>query len=283
MKNEVRNMEIRFNVTGAERKMLVAAVSALTLCGAVYQKAPTFAYVVQNYIIDKNGTLLWDERTDEHDVHQLLAGLAAQGFVSEDSLEEAGPEAPCHEDDAPDQLSIAVPLEGFTETAFDNLEKLVASKSALIRKAVGADALPIQRESDRLCFSWFPPDAAPEEIHAYTQLVVAICDMAKKQKRVTAKEKAADNKTSEKFAFRCFLLRLGFIGPEYASARKLLLRSLPGDSSFKTGKRKERDDTAPEAPQAADSEVASENAGASPSEENPAATAATGGGIADVS
>lgn len=283
MKNEVRNMEIRFNVTGAERKMLVTAVSALTLCGAVYQKAPTFAYVVQNYIIDKNGTLLWDERTDEHDVRQLLAGLAAQGFVSEDSLEEAGPEAPCHEDDAPDQLSIAVPLEGFTETAFDNLEKLVASKSALIRKAVGADALPIQRESDRLCFSWFPPDAAPEEIHAYTQLVVAICDMAKKQKRVTAKEKAADSESSEKFSFRCFLLRLGFIGPEYASARKLLLRSLPGDSSFKTGKRKERDDTAPEAPQAADSEVASEKAGASPSEENPAATAATGGGIADVS
>ena len=40
----------------------------------------------------------------------------------------------------------------------------------------------------------------------------ALCDMAKKQKRVTAKEKAADSETSEKFAFRCFLLRLGFLG-----------------------------------------------------------------------
>ncbi|MPN45599.1 hypothetical protein SDC9_193166 [bioreactor metagenome] len=129
----------------------------------------------------------------------------------------------------------------------------MASKSALIRKAVGADALPIQRESDRLCFSWFPPDAGPEETHAYSQFVTALCDMAKKQKRVTAKEKASDSETSEKFAFRCFLLRLGFIGPEYASARKLLLQGLPGDSSFKTGKRKERDDIAPEAPQAADS------------------------------
>ena len=261
MKNEVRNMEIRFHVTGAERKALVEAVSALTLCGAVYKKAPSFAYVVQNYTIDKNGTLLWDERTDARDARQLLAGLAAQGFVSEDSLGDAESKTPCHEDDAPDRLSIAVPLEGFTETALDNLEKLVASKSTLIRKAIGADALPIQRESDRLCFSWFPPDAAPEEIHAYTQLVIALCDMAKKQKRVTAKEKAADSETSEKFAFRCFLLRLGFIGPEYASARKLLLQGLPGDSSFKAGKRKDRDDTAPEAPKAADSGAVSEEVG----------------------
>ena len=130
-----------------------------------------------------------------------------------------------------------------------------------VRKAIGADALPIQRESDRLCFSWFPPDAAPEEIHAYTQLVIALCDMAKKQKRVTAKEKAADSETSEKFAFRCFLLRLGFIGLEYASARKLLLQGLPGDSSFKAGKRKDRDDTAPEAPKAADSGAVSEEVG----------------------
>lgn len=53
-------MEIKFNVTGAERKALVEAVSALTRCGAVYKKAPSFAYVVQNYTIDKKGTLLWD-------------------------------------------------------------------------------------------------------------------------------------------------------------------------------------------------------------------------------
>ncbi len=181
MNCEVRNMEIRFHVTGAERKALVEAVSALTLCGAVYKKAPSFAYVVQNYTIDKNGALLWDERTEEQDVQQLLAGLAAQGFGPEDSPGDAESETPCHEDETSDRLSIAGPLEGFTERALDNLEKLVASKSALIGKAVGSDALPIRRERDRLCFSWFPPDAAPEEILAYTQLVVALCDMAKKQ------------------------------------------------------------------------------------------------------
>ncbi len=44
---------------------------------------------------------------------------------------------------------------------------------------------------------------------AYTHFITALCDMARKQKRVTAKERTTDN---EKYAFRCFLLRLGFIG-----------------------------------------------------------------------
>ena len=60
--------------------------------------------------------------------------------------------------------------------------------------------------------------------------------MAKKQKRVTAKEKQLDN---EKYAFRCFLLRLGFIGNEYKQERKILLRNLDGSSAFKSGSKKE--------------------------------------------
>ena len=54
--------------------------------------------------------------------------------------------------------------------------------------------------------------------------------MAKTQKRVTAKEKDVDN---EKYTFRCFLLRLGFIGAEYKEDRKILLRNLSGSSAFK--------------------------------------------------
>ena len=59
--------------------------------------------------------------------------------------------------------------------------------------------------------------------------------MAKSQKRVTAKEKPVDN---DKYAFRCFLLRLGFIGDEYRTDRKILLQNLTGSGSFKTDKKK---------------------------------------------
>ena len=56
--------------------------------------------------------------------------------------------------------------------------------------------------------------------------------MAKRQKRVVAVVADADN---DKYAFRCFLLRLGFIGDEYKIARKVLLRYLTGNSAFRYG------------------------------------------------
>ena len=59
--------------------------------------------------------------------------------------------------------------------------------------------------------------------------------MAKNQKRITAKPKENEN---EKYAFRCFLLRLGFIGDEYKTDRKVLLANLDGSSAFKAGAKK---------------------------------------------
>jgi hypothetical protein len=63
--------------------------------------------------------------------------------------------------------------------------------------------------------------------------ITALCEMAKNQKRVTATDKAPAN---EKYAFRCFLLRLGFIGDEYKAARKILLRNLTGNTAFRNGR-----------------------------------------------
>lgn len=64
-----------------------------------------------------------------------------------------------------------------------------------------------------------------------------VCQMAKSQKRVTAKERDSGN---DKFTMRLFLIRLGFIGDEYKTARKILLRNLTGNSSWKTGHPPER-------------------------------------------
>jgi hypothetical protein len=64
--------------------------------------------------------------------------------------------------------------------------------------------------------------------------------MAKNQHRVTATEKAYDN---EKYTFRCFLLRLGFIGPGYKTERKILLSRLTGSAAFKNGQRNSEEET----------------------------------------
>lgn len=58
----------------------------------------------------------------------------------------------------------------------------------------------------------------------------ALCEMAKTQQRVNATEKQVEN---EKYAFRCFLIRLGFVGSEYKTERKILLKNLSGNSAFK--------------------------------------------------
>ena len=69
-------------------------------------------------------------------------------------------------------------------------------------------------------------------MNAYDAFICKLCEMARSQSRVNSSEKPVDN---EKYAFRCFLLRLGFIGNEYKTARKILLKNLSGSLAFRNG------------------------------------------------
>jgi len=129
-------------------------------------------------------------------------------------------------------LTIEMPFDGFTDVSFANLEKMIASKAALIKKAIGTDTLAITRTDTTIEFPWFPTGLPHEDVMAYATFLRALFKAAKEQKRVTATEKPVEN---EKFALRVFLIRLGFVGPEFAAARKILLRNLSGNSAFKNG------------------------------------------------
>jgi len=137
-------------------------------------------------------------------------------------------------DDHCDTLTIEMPLAGFTDAALENLERLIASKAALIKKAIGAEALPIERTETTLRFPWFKFGIDGATVAAYSRFIGALYAAAKIQKRVTGREKAVEN---EKYAMRCFLIRLGFVGREYVDARKILLKNLSGSSAFKSGAR----------------------------------------------
>lgn len=221
-------MKIEFNVTGSERKSLVMAIGEILEIKPKYLGMPSAAYAVGDFTIDKNGTVVFDG--DGGDIETLLANLAQKGFVAEESTNPPAIEEPQHSEDV--GLTVAMPREGFTDMAIENLNKLVISKSTLIKKALGVEDLPIEVTEDKVSFPWFNPQGDEALVRAYTKFITAICDMAKEQKRVTAKEKPVSN---EKYAFRCFLLRLGFIGDEYKAERKILLRNLEGSSAFKGG------------------------------------------------
>lgn len=124
-------------------------------------------------------------------------------------------------------LTVEIPLD---KVAVGNLTKLLDAKGNLIRKALGITDLRIEVLDDRVAFPWFSQVDA-DSAAAYTHFISALCEMSKNAKRVTATEKPVDN---EKYAFRCFLLRLGFIGAEYKMERKILLKNLSGNSAFKT-------------------------------------------------
>lgn len=216
-------MDVKYNVTGERRKELVGVISEITESPTVYKGAPTFAYEIGGFTIDKEGTLSSDSITDNELVEKLLANLSERGFECEKPS---------------DGLVIEIPLDGFTEESISNLQKLIASKTTLIKKSLGqslvdgADTFPVVRTETTLKFPWFSSDTSVDEVAAYSRLIGALCAMAKVQKRVNARAKPVAN---EKFAFRVFLIRLGFVGDEYKTARKILLKNLSGNSAFKNG------------------------------------------------
>ena len=216
-------MTVKYNVTGAKRKELVQLISNFTGCDIKYNGAPTFAYEVDYFTIDKSGALSFDDKADSEVIERLLEMLYDNGFESE-ALPEA--DEPSTETTG---LCVSMPRTLFTDTAIANLKSIIEAKKNLFMKAFDTDELPILEEDGKVCFPWFSGES-PEEIKAYDHFICKLCEMARTQKRVTATEKTVEN---EKYAFRCFLLRLGFIGAEYKEARKILLKNLEGNSAFK--------------------------------------------------
>ncbi len=226
-------MKIFYNITGSERKSLVAAISQELKNSADYLGAPTFAYAVGGYHIDKDGVLEGPDNPGLVANLQGTHGFTAASVEYAELMPEPKPvleNVQIPDEQASDSLTIEMPLDGFTDDRIANLEKLIASKAGLIRKALGVDELPIERTETTLRFPWFDFDTSGEDVAAYTRFISALCIGAKSQQRVTAKVRPVEN---EKFAFRVFLIRLGFIGDDYKAARKILLKNLSGNSAFK--------------------------------------------------
>lgn len=71
------------------------------------------------------------------------------------------------------------------------------------------------------------------QLKSYIQLCLALSQMAKEVKTASPKPQQNEN---PKYAMRTWLLRLGFIGDEFATARDILTRRLSGDAAFRNGR-----------------------------------------------
>ena len=298
-------MKVNYNIQKEERKAMVGIVGEALGIKPAYCGAPSFSYKVGAFEITKEGSLCFDDATDEATVARVRTALREAGFTSEDGENEAscagtGADEPIQTETAnlptevaapdeliqtevtvneempaettveeptevdtaesepvstepapteeavvaatdEDNLSISLPRSLFTETALKNLDALLLSKGRLIRHAFDIREATYTLTDDRITFAWLHGAITDETAKAYAEFISKLCLMARTQKRVTAKEKIVDN---EKYAFRCFLLRLGMIGSTYKESRKILMQNLTGSSAFKSGHRKGAEDHA---------------------------------------
>lgn len=252
-------MELKFGVKGPERKKLAEEIGTFLKADVEYLGVPSCSYKIRSIEIDKNGTMIIGNRMADDTVKALLNHLKSEGYkegmtsknskvavpkarpekkeLEKKEQKQKEPRVPRERIEVPndskiDGYSISFPLENYDETAIANIKAIIESKANLMKKVFETNDLSVETKDGKLTFNWFNEKTTPEELKAYSQFLSKLCYMGKSQKKVNAKEKEVE---SEKYAFRCFLLRLDMIGDEYKFARKVLLKNLSGSSSFRKG------------------------------------------------
>ena len=217
--------EIRFTLESKQRPKLAQEIGNILGTVPHYERVPSCAYDIVGYRLDKEGVLYIPEGVEEETVEDLILQLRECGFQDDAEVTE---EVPVQQE----KLTIVIPKDSLTDTALENLQKIIANKQTLFQRAFRMDSTEIEITDEKINFTWFLYTVDGDEIAAYTQFISRLCDMARDAKRVSSKPTETDN---DKYAFRCFLLRLGFIGKEYKTARKILIRNLTGNSAFRYG------------------------------------------------
>lgn len=207
--------DVHYKLKGKERGKLAQVIGKLLKCEVCYKGVPTFEYAIGGSRLDLEGTFFPCKDFKEREFERLIEQLKERGFVGEIQNE--------------DELAISMPRSFFTEAALNNLVKLVDGKQTLLAHAFQMEQVTVVMKDEEVVFPWFQTQESEDKL-VYTDFITKLCELAKKQKRIQVLDKEIDN---EKYAFRCFLLRLGFIGEEYKNARKVLLKNLEGNSAFR--------------------------------------------------
>lgn len=205
-------MNIRFNIEKSQRKALAQKIGELTDSEVKYLGVPSCGYQIGACTLDKEAVLHGDELPDD-----IRSELQKAGYTAEDE---------------PEALTISMPMDFFAEQSMNNLLQLIANKETLLKHALNTESLAVNECGETVEFPWFTVEKDGDG-DAYAKFITMLCEFAKNLQRVVNKPDSSDN---EKYAFRCFLLRLGMIGEEYKPVRRVLLRNLTGSSAFRHGK-----------------------------------------------
>lgn len=208
---------IRFTPDTKARKHLAAVIAQTIDATVAYAGAPSFAYHVGQARLDRDWCLHLPQTTNPGEV---IEAAVAAGFHPEPTSEEVG-------------LTLVFPTTEWTGGTGARLQALLAAKGPLIAKALSVPALSMEVDEGEgvVRFAWFTQVPDPDTVEAVTRLLEAMIDYAKAATRINPKSRQVEN---EKYAMRCFLLRLGMIGNDTKHTRRLLMRNLDGNSAWRT-------------------------------------------------
>ena len=216
-------MQVKFDIEKSKRKALAQKIAELMGAEVKYLGVPSCAFQIGTFTLSKDSVL----DCGDVDVDSLLDELEKMGFplVAE-----------------PEKLTVTMPRDFFTETTLANLLQIRENKHTLFKHAFQTETLAIYECEETIEFPWFTIEKDGDS-DAYIHFISALCHFAKGLNHVNKKPDTSEN---EKYAFRCFLLRLGFVGAEYKADRKILLRNLSGCSAFKKGRKAGENDAVSE-------------------------------------
>lgn len=215
--------EIDFKVKGGERKKLAYDLGELLGMLVKYTRTPKFDYLIGSNVLDKNGVFHASEDLTESKLELIL-----ERFYKGEPIQQS--ERSENEIVAADVLSISVQRTMLADDKLENFQKLIEGKQTLFKHAFLTEQLEVVITENQVSFPWFPLASEPDAVNAYTEFISKLCELAIKLKRVSLTDKEVEN---EKYAFRCFLLRLGFIGDDSKTARRILIQNLSGNSAFR--------------------------------------------------
>lgn len=206
---------IEFTPNKAGRKKLAEVIAEHLGVKARYAGMPTFDYLIGEARLDRDWVL---HLPDNADGDAITDAASAAGFAPKG--EEYG-------------LTLAFPTTRWDEATAAKLDALLAAKGALIAKALGIPATPMNLNAveETVEFAWFEQLPNAEVIEAASVLLQLMIEHAKTATRISPKPPAPGN---DKYAMRCWLLRLGMIGKGYKNARRVLLANLEGNAAWKT-------------------------------------------------
>ena len=135
--------EIRFTLKAKQRPKLAQEIGNLLGTAPHYERVPSCAYDIAGYRLNKEGVLHIPDGIEKEIVEDLIRQLREHGFQDDMEITE---EVPVQQD----KLTIAIPKESLTDTALENLQKIIANKQTLFQRAFRMDSTEIEITDEKI-------------------------------------------------------------------------------------------------------------------------------------